>query len=119
MELIIRAWRCAGPQAPARRLWKTARHEASWDAVGSTYSLCWSAGSAVAPDPLTFVIESRSSVLTKAAKSPVAAGSAQDKSAVLIHDDDVIDDEVIDIVTASPLELRDSTCKTLPVALNW
>ena len=69
-------------QEPARRLWKTPRHEASWDAVGSTYSLCWSAGSAVAPDPLTFVMEGRSSVLTKAARSPVVAGSAQGTSGV-------------------------------------
>src|SRR5262245_648679 len=57
------------------RLWKTARHEASWDVVGSTYSLCWSAEFAVPPDPRTSVIEGRSSVMRKAAKSPVVAGS--------------------------------------------
>ena len=59
------------------------RHEASWGAVGSTYWLSWSSGFASLPAPLTFLIESMSSVLRKAAKSPVAAGNVQDKSGIL------------------------------------
>jgi hypothetical protein len=43
--------------------------------VGSTYSLRWSSEFAELPDPRTFGIEGRSSIVRKAAKSPVAAGS--------------------------------------------
>ena len=39
--------------------------------------------SALAPDPFTFVIEGRSSVLRKAAKSRLSAGSVQEKSGIL------------------------------------
>src|SRR5262245_6671822 len=76
---------CAVPQAPARRLWNTVRHEASWGVVGSTYWLSWSSGFASRPAPRTFLIESISSVLRKAAKSPVAAGSVQDKSITRVY----------------------------------
>ena len=37
----------------------------------------------MAPDPFTFVIEGRSSVFTKAARSPAVEGSVQEASAVL------------------------------------